>query len=128
MTGLAEHDGFALDLDGVVWLSKEPIPGAPEAVATIRERASTVFLTNDPRSTREEVAANLERTAVPTSLDDIVTSASATAETLAAERPGMASALVLTGRASAADLDADPPVRPDFVFDDLAALAAVLNG
>jgi HAD superfamily hydrolase (TIGR01450 family) len=88
VNGLAEHDGFALDLDGVVWLSKEPIPGSPEAVAAIRERAATVFLTNDPRSTREQVAANLDRSGVPTGPDDVVTSASATAETLAAERPG----------------------------------------
>jgi HAD superfamily hydrolase (TIGR01450 family) len=86
--GLADFDGFALDLDGVVWLSKEPIPGSPEAVAAIRERAATVFLTNDPRSTREQVAANLDRSGVPTDPDDVVTSASATAETLAAERPG----------------------------------------
>lgn len=101
-TELADHDGFALDLDGVVWLSKEAIPGAPEAVAAIRERAATVFLTNDPRSTREEVAANLERTGVPTPIDDIVTSASATAETLAAERPG---ASVLSVGRSALDTE-----------------------
>lgn len=263
MPGIADHDGFALDLDGVVWLSKQPIPGAPEAVAAIRERGATVFLTNDPRSTREEVVANLERSGIPTPIDDVVTSASATAETLAAERAGatilslgrsalnaeldrlgiealapapgaradvvviggasdmtaelvriahaavlaggelwatnadpayptaeglapgtgafvaaveyttgararvpgkphreifdrvrehlgaerpimvgdsldadiggaaragMASALVLTGRTSRVDLAADPPAQPDFVFDDLPALADVLNG
>jgi HAD superfamily hydrolase (TIGR01450 family) len=101
---LAAHDGFALDIDGVVWLSKEPIAGSPEAVAAIREHAATVFLTNDPRSTREEVAANLDRIGVPTSADDVVTSASATAETIAAERPG-ASVLSIGRSALNAELE-----------------------
>jgi HAD superfamily hydrolase (TIGR01450 family) len=85
---LADHDGFALDLDGVVWLSKEPIDGSPEAVARIREHASTVFVTNDPRSTLEEIAANLDRIGVPTPASDVISSASATAEAIAVERPG----------------------------------------
>jgi HAD superfamily hydrolase (TIGR01450 family) len=95
---LTDHDGFALDLDGVVWLSKEAIPGSPEAIAAIRERARTVFVTNDPRSTREEIAANLERVGVPTPAEDVISSASATAEAIAAERAG-ASVLVV-GRSS----------------------------
>jgi glycerol 3-phosphatase-2 len=48
-----DYDGFALDLDGVVWLSGEPIPGSVDAIAALRARGwPVVFLTNDPRSTR----------------------------------------------------------------------------
>jgi glycerol 3-phosphatase-2 len=100
---LADHDGFALDLDGVVWLSKEPIAGSPEAIARIRERAATAFVTNDPRNTREEIAANLDRIGVPTPPSDVISSASATAEALASERPG-ASVLSIGRSALSAEL------------------------
>ena len=103
MTTLSDHDGFALDLDGVVWISKEPIAGSPEAIARIRERGSTVFVTNDPRSTREQTAATLTEIGVPTADEDVISSASATAETLAAERPG-ASVLAIGRSALAAEL------------------------
>jgi glycerol 3-phosphatase-2 len=85
---LSSHDGFALDLDGVIRLGRDPIEGSPEAVAAIRERGAVVFVTNDPRSTREEVAADLTEIGIPAGPEDVITSASATAETLAAERSG----------------------------------------
>jgi ribonucleotide monophosphatase NagD (HAD superfamily) len=40
----------------------------------------------------------------------------------------LASALVLTGRTAETDLSDEIPAQPDFVFADLAALAAVLRG
>jgi HAD superfamily hydrolase (TIGR01450 family) len=124
--GLADFDGFALDLDGVVWLSKEPIPGAPEAIAAIREHGPTVFLTNDPRSTREEVAANRERIGAPTPVEDIVTSASATAETIAAERPG-ASVLAVGRSALAAELGR-LGIEPLLPAEDARADVVVIGG
>ena len=41
---------------------------------------------------------------------------------------GMATALVLSGRTSRADLDGEGAIRPDHVFEDLPALAALLKG
>jgi len=39
---------FALDLDGVIWLADDPIPGAAEAVARLREAGeSVVFVADD---------------------------------------------------------------------------------
>jgi glycerol 3-phosphatase-2 len=95
---LSSHDGFALDLDGVIRLGRDPIEGSPEAVGTIRERGAVVFVTNDPRSTREEVAANLTEIGIPAGPDDVITSASATAETLAAEREG--ATIIAAGRSA----------------------------
>jgi ribonucleotide monophosphatase NagD (HAD superfamily) len=47
---LAERfDAFLLDLDGVVYLGDEPLPGSREAGKKLR------FLTNDPRPTREQL-------------------------------------------------------------------------
>lgn len=81
-------DGFAIDLDGVVWLSHEPIPGSIEALVTLREGGRPlVFVTNDPRSTRAELAARLSELGAATEPGAIVTSAAATAAALAAHRP-----------------------------------------
>ena len=39
---------WVLDLDGVVWLADEPIPGAAEAVARLRAAGeAVVFVTNN---------------------------------------------------------------------------------
>ncbi|HSI79751.1 MAG TPA: HAD-IIA family hydrolase [Solirubrobacterales bacterium] len=81
-------DGFALDLDGVVWLAGEPIPGAPEAVGRLRERAPVVFLTNDPRSTREQYLEHLRAVGVEAELDEMLTSSAAAAEIVARKAPG----------------------------------------
>lgn len=83
------YDGFALDLDGVVWLSKQPIPGAPEAIQLLREGGRpTVFVTNDPRATRAELAADLTRIGAPTGADDVMTAGFATALMIGREHPG----------------------------------------
>ena len=39
-----------MDLDGCVYLGGEPIDGAPEAIAALREAGKRIaFVTNDPR-------------------------------------------------------------------------------
>lgn len=82
-------DGFAIDLDGVVWLSREPIPGSIGALGRLREGGRPlVFLTNDPRSTRAELAARLTELGAPTDPGEILTSATAAAGALADARPG----------------------------------------
>ncbi len=87
--GEAPFAAFAIDLDGVVWLSREPIPGSIGAIGALRASGRPVaFVTNDPRSTREELAARLSELGAPTEPGAIVTSATATARRLAEERPG----------------------------------------
>ncbi len=47
MTG-SRSLNWVLDLDGVVWLADDPIPGAARAVAKLHERNDTVvFVTNN---------------------------------------------------------------------------------
>lgn len=44
-----ELDGFLVDLDGVVWLGREPLPGAAGALRELLERGKElVFVTNNP--------------------------------------------------------------------------------
>ena len=77
---------WVLDLDGVVWLGTQTIPGAPEAVASLRERGGrVVFVTNSALRTREQVAEKLDRHGIPDAVDDIFTAAMAAARLV---RPG----------------------------------------
>jgi HAD superfamily hydrolase (TIGR01450 family) len=85
---------WVLDLDGVVWLGDQPVPGAAEAVATLRERGERVlFLTNNSSMTVGEYVEKLARHRIAASPDDIVTSAQAAAQLV----PPDARALVLGG-------------------------------
>ena len=53
---------WVFDLDGVVWLADEPIPGAADAVAALRGVDDEVlFVTNNSSLPLREVEAKLER-------------------------------------------------------------------
>jgi glycerol-1-phosphatase len=85
-----------LDLDGTVYLGDRAVPGAPEAIATLRAGGRRVgFLTNDPRSSRAEYAARLTRVGVPAAPDEVVTAGVALAELLRTEGLAGARALIL---------------------------------
>lgn len=67
------------DLDGVVWLSREAIPGAADAVARLRGSGRRVlFVTNNSMSTIADQEAALAAIGVP-AVGDVVTSAQAAA-------------------------------------------------
>lgn len=65
------------DLDGVVWLARRALPGAPEAVARMRATGRRVlFVTNNSMSTIADQEAALAAIGVP-AVGDVVTSAQA---------------------------------------------------
>jgi len=67
------------DLDGVVWLAHQPIPGSVRAIASLREAGiRVVFVTNNSFSTYDEQVAALASIGIPAE-GDIVTSAMAAA-------------------------------------------------
>jgi glycerol-1-phosphatase len=73
-------DAFFLDLDGVVYVGDAALPGAPEAIARLRAAGKRIlFLTNDPRGPRTEYAEKLTRFGIPSTEQDVLTSAWATA-------------------------------------------------
>jgi glycerol-1-phosphatase len=50
-------DVVLLDLDSVVYVGRDPLPGDPEALARLRGMGKRLrFLTNDPRPPRRQVA------------------------------------------------------------------------
>jgi glycerol-1-phosphatase len=83
-----EFDGLLVDLDGVVWIGREPIPGAAEALRELRAAGmEIVFVTNNPGKPAAEYARRLGEMGVEVGADRIVTAGEATAE-LAAEQGG----------------------------------------
>jgi len=105
------YEGFAIDLDGVVWLSHEPIAGSIEALVALGAGGRPlVFVTNDPRSTRAEHAARLTDLGAPTETSQVLTSGAATARVVAAEHPG--AAVLAIGTNSLSREIADCGLRP----------------
>jgi glycerol-1-phosphatase len=85
-----------LDLDGTVYVWPDPVPGSPEAVATLRARGCRVgFLTNDPRHDRAGYAQRLEKVGVQAAPEEVFTTGVALAVLLRREGYAGATALVL---------------------------------
>lgn len=77
---LEKYSGFILDLDGVVYLDRRPVPGAVRFLERLRgEGKRILFLTNNSRYTRAEYRRKLEGMGVRAEEKEILTSASATA-------------------------------------------------
>ena len=80
--------GFLLDMDGVIYSGSETIPGADVFIDTLlRENVPFLFLTNNSRSTRRDLAARLCDIGIKVSEKHIFTSAMATAQFVARQRP-----------------------------------------
>ncbi|MET0726712.1 MAG: HAD-IIA family hydrolase [Acidimicrobiales bacterium] len=131
--------GFALDLDGVLWLGDEAIPGAADAVARIRVAGEqVVFCTNNSNRPLADVEAKLARHGIPAA-GDVVTSAMAAASlvhpgerVLVCGGPGVVEAIERRGArpvwAGAADAVL-VGLHLDFDYERLrVASAAVLGG
>lgn len=79
----AGYDLAMLDLDGVVYIGREAVPGAAEQL----ERAANsgmhlAYVTNNASRPPREVAAHLNRLGIPAATEDVVTSAQAAARML----------------------------------------------
>ena len=84
------HDAVLLDLDGVVYAGDRAVPGAPEALARLREEGTPLrFVTNNASRTPEQVAAKLVSVGVEATSEEVLGSARAAAELLV-DRVGLA--------------------------------------
>jgi HAD superfamily hydrolase (TIGR01450 family) len=82
------YAGYALDLDGTVYLGDELLPGAAETVKRLRDcGARVVFVTNRPLDTAAHYAAKLTRLGIPTSAQDVVTAVDALVHYLREHHP-----------------------------------------
>jgi glycerol-1-phosphatase len=80
------YDLAMLDLDGVVYVGAEAVPGVPDHLRSAAEAGMALaYVTNNASRPPEDVAAHLRRLGVPARPSDVVTSAQAAAR-LVAER------------------------------------------
>ncbi|SNT05005.1 Haloacid Dehalogenase Superfamily Class (subfamily) IIA [Geodermatophilus pulveris] len=140
------YDVALLDLDGVVYVGPEAVPGVPGALAAARAAGMRLgFVTNNASRTPEEVAAHLTDLAVPAGPPDVITSSQAAA-TVVAQRlgagarvlpvggPGVAAALRAAGLAVVSRAEEQPRAvvqgyGRDVGWTELAeAVVAVRNG
>ncbi len=132
------------DLDGVIWLAHQPLPGAADGIARLRQAGWRIlFVTNNSFLRREDLEAALDGVGVPAE-GQVISSAAAAAQLIpAGERalvlggPGIVEALEERGvETVSAHVPASGPVDVVLVgFDrafDFASLtraaAAVRNG
>jgi HAD superfamily hydrolase (TIGR01450 family) len=86
---------WIIDLDGVVWLTGEPIGDVATAVADLRRHgARVVFATNNSAPTTGQLLARLDRVGIESSAEDLATSAGAAAALL---RPGQSVKVLAEG-------------------------------
>jgi glycerol-1-phosphatase len=141
-----EFDGFLIDLDGVVWVGREPVPGAPQSLrALIEAGKEIVFVTNNPGRPPTTYAERLRRAGVPVADHRVVTAGVVTAQ-LAAEGMGEGASVFVIGppglKEAAAGaglslLEGEPARRADavlvsghrgFDYEELLAATLALQG
>jgi len=81
---MSPADGcVVLDLDGVVWLAGEELPGASTAVALLRGSGRRVlFVTNNSSPTLDQMTTRLGRIGIEAAEEDVITAAVAAASVL----------------------------------------------
>jgi HAD superfamily hydrolase (TIGR01450 family) len=120
------YDLAMLDLDGVVYIGGQAVPGAAEHLAQVRERGMRVaFVTNNASRPADEVAAHLRELGVEATTEDVVTSAQAAARLLRERFGDGARVALLGGPGLDAALLAEG-LEPVGVADDAAV--AVVSG
>jgi glycerol 3-phosphatase-2 len=92
------YDVGVFDLDGVIYVGHDPVPGAAGALAKARASGMKVaFATNNASRTPSATAALLGDVGVPATAEDVVTSAQAAARLLAERLPAASKVLVVGG-------------------------------
>ena len=80
--------GLIIDLDGCVYVGKNPIEGAAEALEKIRRMGyKLLFLTNNSTLTRDMYVEKLEKMGIRISREEILTSGVIAARYIAREKP-----------------------------------------
>lgn len=117
------YDVAMLDLDGVVYIGREAVPGAAHHLQEARAAGMRLaFVTNNASRSPDTVASHLRDLGVQADADDVVTSAQAAARVLV-ERLGPGARVITLGAPGLAEaLEAADLVVTDVEDDDAAAL------
>src|SRR4051794_23626848 len=80
---------YVMDMDGVIVLGSQPVPGAAEFIQRLREKSLRfLVLTNNSIYTPRDLANRLRRLGIDVPDDRVYTSGIATARFLHSQRPG----------------------------------------
>jgi len=119
---VARHDVALLDLDGVLYIGPDAVPGAPQAVAAAaRAGLRPAFVTNNASRTPASVAAHLTELGIPSEESDVVTSAQAVATLVSQQVPAASAVLVVGGDGLRAALT-ERGLRPTATAEDAVAV------
>ncbi|MFN8126785.1 MAG: HAD-IIA family hydrolase [Candidatus Nanopelagicales bacterium] len=129
----SRFDSFLLDLDGVVYVGPDAVPGAAETITAIHAAGRrAVYVTNNASRPPGEVAAQLVELGVEAAEADVITSAQAGAALVAQQIPAGSPVLAVGGPGVAAALRERGFVVIDALTDEPAAtgddVAAVVQG
>ncbi|MCD4527386.1 HAD-IIA family hydrolase [Nocardioides sp. cx-173] len=118
-----DYDLAMLDLDGVVYIGPDAVPGAAGHLDRVRESGMRLaFITNNAARPPQAVAAHLQELGVTARPEDVVTSAQAAARVLV-DRLGTGARVVLLGAAGLEEaLAAEGLVATHVEDDDAVAL------
>ena len=140
----AQYDVALLDLDGVVYIGPDAVPGAPRALERARQAGMRLaFVTNNAARAPAAVADHLRSLGIPAETSEVVTSAQAAAHHLAERLPphsrvlvvgttGLFEALTECGLVPVSSADDDPAAlvqgySPDLDWDMLAEGAVAIR-
>lgn len=117
------YDLAMLDLDGVVYVGPDAVPGAAEHLHRVRGAGMrTAFITNNAARPPDAVAAHLTDLGIPAAAADVVTSAQAAAHVLL-ERHGAGAPVVRLGGPGLDAALVEAGLTPVEVHDDAVAVA-----
>ena len=129
---------WALDLDGVIWLGDQPIPGSADAVARLRAGGEpVVFVTNNSSEPVRVVEDKLARHGIPAEGAVLTSAMAAAAQVVPGEvalvcaGPGVDEALAARGVRTVREGKADVVVvgfHRDFDYGRMAAASAAVRG
>jgi glycerol 3-phosphatase-2 len=120
------YDVALLDLDGVVYIGAQAVPGAPKALAAARSRGMRLaFVTNNAARPARVVAQHLTELGVPADESEVTTSSQAAARYLA-EHLNAGAAVLVVGTVGLVEALTERGLRPVHSADDDPA--AVVQG
>ena len=118
------YDLAMLDLDGVVYVGGEAVPGAPEHLADVRDAGMRLaFITNNAARPPARVAEHLRELGVSAEESDVVTSAQAAARLLV-DRLGGGAEVALLGGAGLEEALLAEGLKPVTVHDEAKAIVS----
>ncbi len=121
-------DGLLIDLDGVVWIGREPVPGSPETLRVLLETEKRlVFVTNNPGKHPAAYAERLGELGVEVGAEQMVTAGMVVAR-LAGEATGSGGSAFVIGAAALKEMVAATGARVLEGDEGSEADAVVVSG